>query len=521
MSEQTQRQLSSPNSPGDGERGQLMNNAQRRDLIALVEGCDTTFEACAALLRHLRRRSDEYGLERHNMRNPARTREAMLAAVKLFDAGSLETVPKGIGEELSKWVDDFSNLLPLVRVRCLAEAIDTACGTSFLKQAKSYYTEANTSGSLLGRQILEDEPIPVASGLIDLLRRSGVDVTTDPYNLPSGQHGDRTRRLVLAPASVEQLTVRLDFSLAREIEQFAETETDLKVAVCLPTFDWNRHYEASWEWGSETFFWTKPKTASHQTRLRKCLEAAAGAGASIAVFPELSGTDEMHIELREAWLKLPAEQRPRILAVGSCHRETEDNERLNVARLAVHNDRAGDDAGDFSTGFFDAHRKAVPYVERRPPPAPRGKKQPATMAEDITHDPQPELRIFAGQQSMLFGLVICIDFLDGRVRDVLRDLCIDLILLPAMSRKTRVFEDLMAGHVAATQATVILANAIIGEFDTHALVSRPHGERRVTRIDADWKSSHQDGDTPKRGKPGVAVVALSNPRHSQSRWIPV
>lgn len=486
----------------------------------------TTLGAAAALLQILRDNSIEYGQQRRNIPRPSRVRAATREVGKLFHASRLDAMPESVTDKLRKWRTDFGDLQDLVAIRCVAEAIDTQCGSSFLTQSKDYYSASwADDGALLGRPLRAGDPVPVASGFIDQLRASGIDLTTDPYNLPSGQQGDRLRRLVLANGNVEKLTVRLDFTLRRELEQFAESDNELKVAICLPTSQFARHYTAEYDWDRETFFPVSPANKGHLDRMKRCLRTAADRGAQIVVFPELSGTDEMHHELRNSWLALAGETRPRLLAVGSSHTVGGNDDRMNVARLAVHADVLRDGGRSASsTSFFDAHRKAVPYVERRPPDAPGNRSRPGPMFEDITHSPHPELRIFVGQQFMLFTIVVCIDFLDGRVRDVLRDLHVDLVLLPAMSRKTRVFEDLMAGHVAATQATVVLANALVGESATHALISHPCGEQRVTRIDETWKTEHdqQSSSTSLRNRPGVAVLPLQRiAERSAGEWVSV
>jgi hypothetical protein len=81
-----------------------------------------------------------------------------------------------------------------------------------------------------------------------------------------------------------------------------------------------------------------------------------------------------------------------------------------------------------------------------------------------------------------------------------------------MTSKTKVFRGLIDGHVAATQATVVFANAFLSQDElSRGYVGYPRSEM-CHAVSADWKPTV-------RTRPGIALVDLADP--DDSRWLSI
>jgi predicted amidohydrolase len=373
-----------------------------------------------------------------------------------------------------------------------------------------YCDPANVITPEQGRRLSPGDPVPVASKLVEVLKKEVR--TTNPFNLPAGQRGDRLGNLSLAPASVGALDVRFDFSLSDSIDEMVANKgaAGLSVAVCLPTVDFTQDYHAAeLSETQEQFFNVVPNSPKHLDRLKACFKEACDRNADLVVFPELSFTEDMQEGLRDQWLA--TSPRPTIVSLGSCHRTDEFARRTNTAKIAADATILGNASRANVSRFIEAHHKVVPYVERSH--VPDGVPQ---LTERIDYRPIPTLRIFSGGASTTLAIVICIDFLNGRVRDVLRDLLVDILILPAMTRKAQVFHDLITGFVGSTQAHVVFANSTVSVEGTHAMIGHPYGKSRVTVIGREWKVAHSNGECADRG---VVFANLTDANSAGPEWV--
>jgi predicted amidohydrolase len=168
-------------------------------------------------------------------------------------------------------------------------------------------------------------------------------------------------------------------------------------------------------------------------RVEALIEGACGRGAAIVVFPELSVDDVALARLRDVLARAPAP--PALVVAGSRHVRAGGALR-NIATLVTA-------AGDVT------HAKFNPYFA-------------GEQLEDIALVPA-ELRAHglvddAGRLVCSVVLAICKDFVAPGAQRALEVLRPTLVLVPAWSQKTAIFESDAVGLTGKTQAIVVIAN---------------------------------------------------------------
>lgn len=317
--------------------------------------------------------------------------------------------------------------------RVCADALDEAVGHRFV----ACYRERRQW------RLAPGDPFPVAEpALRDIFGRH---LTTHPdsRDLPI----DRTARLAIAPdADGVELVLDLDGELVTP-------DAGASIAVCLPIAA--PMAELAWETDAAKgrFFGVRPRDpAAAGASVRALLQEALTAEAAIVVFPELSVDGPSLAEIARATAGLP--HRPLVVA-GSRHTLV-DGEPRNLATLLI------GDAAHHSTKFN-------PYVL-------------GDMAEGIHSAPAQVVIRGAvdgnGRYAWSIAVLICKDFLSLGAHQILTAARPAVIVVPAMTERTAVFETDAMGLTGRTQATCIIVNQVDPRDLEHedaavAIVTRP------------------------------------------------
>lgn len=317
--------------------------------------------------------------------------------------------------------------------RLCADALDEAVGHRFVacfRERRRWRLETG-------------DPFPVAEpALRDVFGRH---LTTHPdvRDLPI----DRTARLAIAPdAGGVELVVDLD-------GQVATPDPGASIAVCLPIAA--PMTELAWDTDPAhgRFFGVRPRDpAAAGASVHALFDEALTAEASIIVFPELSVDGASLTEMTR--IAAAAAHRP-IVVAGSRHIHLDGHPR-NQATLLV------GDATYHSTKFN-------PYML-------------GDMAEGISSAPAQVVVRGAvdgtGRYAWSVAVLICKDFLSPGAHQLLTAARPALIVVPAMTERTAVFETDAIGLTGATQATCIIVNQVDPRGVEHedaavAIVTRP------------------------------------------------
>jgi len=295
------------------------------------------------------------------------------------------------------------------------------------------------------------DPFPVAAFPL----RSWVHASTGDPRIRT-EPLDRLPHLRLAPEDLRGLRISMQWVDARlaEIEHAERFGVGvLGEADVFGSYEWDR-YSIDDE---RLFFHVRPRDeVDHLRRVRHVLDIARQRRIDLLVLPELSLTDSMHRELAEA----NAFEHPRYVVAGSWHvprgRGPGQNESALYARGRV----------------LGRHRKFRPVVlrDRRD-----DHEQPRDVAR-LEHLEVHESRIhvlLSGDWSV--ATLICKDVMDNGVQDLLRDLAIQFVLVPAMSPKVDDFLDLAQQLGRDPQGYTLIANT--GEVC--AIVGTPCSTSRV------------------------------------------
>ena len=175
-----------------------------------------------------------------------------------------------------------------------------------------------------------------------------------------------------------------------------------------------------------------------RTRVLGRLEAAIHGDADIIVFPELSTSPELAEAVRS---RLGEDDRQRLVVCGSWHEEDETSgEPANVSVGLV--------SGVETTMY---HRKIAEFGDLYP-------RDPGRRTREGIASPQsPSVRIYVAD-AFRFAIVICKDFLDAGITEVLDRVGANVLLVPSLSRTTHPFAARAAAHVADAQAISVVAN---------------------------------------------------------------
>lgn len=336
----------------------------------------------------------------------------------------------------------------VVAARAAADALDRAHGRRF-------------AGVFRGRGVTEigpGDPIPVCRPPLKELFRS--DLSTNPARL--GEHLHELQWLRLLPRLERAHQVRLSFESE---DVLADLSPQTLLAVAIPCgglsdlcFDRNTGT------AQPRFFHVRPtRSAEQKDRILRLLDQADEAGVRILVLPELC-VDQDIAGAIDQWFTRPG-RAISILVCGSMHVER-DGHRRNVSTVLM------------PGGQRIEHFKFNPfYVPLR--------DDGGTLAEyreDIVTHPSTVTVAVCGDWS--FSVLICKDFLEPGVDRLLELLSVRLVLVPACSPKTDIFEPIAGILAARNQAVVLIGNlADPGADDpASAIICRPTKKNRLQSV---------------------------------------
>lgn len=317
--------------------------------------------------------------------------------------------------------------------RVCADALDEAVGHRFIaafRERRQWHVPPG-------------EPFPL--GAPDLRDVFGRHLTTHPdtRDLPI----DRTARLALAPeADGVELWLDLDGGLL-------VPDRNASIAVCLPIAA--PMTELTWDIDRARgrFFAVRPRDpVQAREDVRALVAEALSAEAAIVVFPELAIDRDTLAEVAAEVAAAP--HRPLVVA-GTFHAVI-DGQPRNRATALTGQDR-------FTTDKFN------PFVL-------------GDMVEGITSAPARLTMRGAidehGRLAWSVALLVCKDFLSPGAHHLLTAARPALVIVPAMTERTAVFEADAVGLTGATQTTCLIVNQVDArgadrEDAAIAIVSRP------------------------------------------------
>lgn len=424
-------------------------------------------------------------------------------------------------EPLRAWVmeQQDENVAALLLAKAVARAIESVDwggdGQPMLTlwdQLHLYYGLQPQGTELRTRPLGPGDPVPVCSSVFG---SNGSDrrgaYGTSPRNLPRWRSPERLGRIILAPASVTDFRLRLDLSLEEELNVLQSSCR--RLATVHPTGSIKDiAYQAFLDTGR--FNDVRPRAALDEVaelafadRVGAAVDDAVRAEARVVVVPELTQTEASTARLVQRWQQMQSHRRtdgagtpvdagPVLLVAGSHHTGDRTKAQRNTATIVGYGEPV-------------TITKSVPFVHTVAAVPGDVDAGSVDLVEWLPFETEPELVVFCSQQ-MTMMVFVCVDFLADPLRDLARDLDVTLLLIPSMTNKSRVFTGLIAGHVAATQSTVVMANALKSR-DEHARGTIGHpGFRTPLVLDHQWDAD-ADGDH------GVAIIRL--PTDERDGWI--
>lgn len=337
-------------------------------------------------------------------------------------------------ERLHDALPERPDLARVMVARLVADALDEAVGHQFVACFRQRARWRLAPG----------EPFPVAAPALRELFGKHLTSHPDARDLPI----DRTHRLALAPdADGVELVLDLEAELP-------VPGPDATVAVCLPFA--TPLAELRWDEDARSgrFFGVRPRDPDAANRAVQDLMAqAVAAKATVVLFPELSVADEgLETIAGAAAMVVP----PPLVIAGTRHTD-EGGPARNVATVLAGERR------------FE-HGKWNPFVQ-------------GELIEGIVSTPAQVIVRgtvdAAGRFVWAMAVLVCKDFLSLAAHQALTALRPSLIVVPAMSERTAIFEADAIGLTGATQATCVIANQVAppraGEPEDPAVViiSRP------------------------------------------------
>lgn len=267
---------------------------------------------------------------------------------------------------------------------------------------------------------------------------------------------DRTPRLRLAPPEVARFRIGLRWAEPHldpvaPAWRFAAAVTN---RVVEDEFCWQRYHHG----GRPLFYEVAPRdVAAQRARLHDAIDEAVRRQATVLVLPELCATQALADELTTSGRLAPLP----LVALGSFHEATAPatpgRNRCRVLARGVElitHDKFSDfhleDAGDA-------------------PGDPAVRRHEHLIADDATAG--FDLLISAANAVVV---LICKDALDARVAALVQELAPTVVLVPAMSPKTRPFETLAERLADVPQAFTLVAAVT----DEHAAIFGRPGSRR-------------------------------------------
>lgn len=293
--------------------------------------------------------------------------------------------------------------------RGLAEAVDERFGRRFFGWFEDQGPMARDAG----------EPVPTTQpALKRLLNRP---LASRPESL--GLRVRNTEHLALLPDDLQGRTVRL---VPKREVLGSLLAPPLRIAVLLPNAG-SSELDFDRDPNRERFFGVRPVDVAAQARtILGLLDQAETSGARIALLPELSVPSDLVKEV-ETWMRQP-QRTVRVVVAGSAH--VEDGEtRMNLATVLG------------PKGPLLEHRKFNPFEYQG-------------LVEDL--DPVEPVITVAANAACMMSTVICKDFLQPGVDELLCSLGLDLLLVPSWSQKTGAFVARALKLTTDTQAIVVV-----------------------------------------------------------------
>lgn len=329
--------------------------------------------------------------------------------------GFESTVSEPARRALSAALHDHDDIPPVVIAHALAELLDARYGDSFTDwfRARSPYQPA------------VGDPVPLDSP--DLPAITDMAPTAPPWRLANRL--DETRRVRLAGAWATQFRVVFDYSAFDALAGVVDRDT--VIATCHPNRDLTE-LDLPADRHAPAFPVGPADTGAQRERIRHLLDKAVDVGATVAVLPELAVTEALADELA-AWVRAPGPLR--LLVAGSFHH----TDHGDPARRA---------------------NRAVAWVRGHPAPLLHDKHSPADrpVAEDISPDGWPELRVHVTADGWHIVIAVCRDLLNPQAVHALTEAGANLVFAPSMSETLVAFGGPVAQLVGTCQAIVAVAN---------------------------------------------------------------
>jgi len=393
-----------------------------KDLSIQILDCagEDVARLAATLLLFCRTKLDNLKRDLDDQETDRIYRQIRLEAYAIFQEHDDEILDRDVLSRLAQLFGTGDSLLA-AKARAVAESLEEY----FKKRLADCLT------AQLPLEVRPNEAFPVANP--PLKQIFGARLNTDPETMGSY---DGLRYVRLGPPETNNIHV-----LVHSVDPnlFANLTAGSKIAVGLPNedlreFTWNESGVAP----DLRFFGVKPLDSGQQLRLvTGILNAADSTGAVLLVLPELSIDASVLQGIRDWWQT--NRRTLSLLVAGSQHIE-EGGVRRNrsVTLLPGRTEIAHDKFSRF-------------YVRRRSPDGSAFDR----VVEDIARAPAISIHL-AGDWS--FAVLICKDLMDPTVRNLLEELRVRIVLVPACSPKTQIFEAYGYNLSVSAQAVVVVAN---------------------------------------------------------------
>jgi len=422
-------------------------------LAAIPERSATPLELLAALLRF---NHDHQEAFRRQCRDPvcqaglARSREYVASQLEHVDTFELIDVDPLVG-----WVQSSGRLTDVMAARAIAAALDVVTGRELADQYADRGPHDLEAGGVFPRH---------ADPIFDLVGRSNITSHPDLHGAVAPLRSERPARRVLATREPDRLShVTLVPPLAGFRVRYEPCPPVLVRLVDGITitglFPHGRLDELQWAQeqieGQSYFHSVQPRDSTTVVDER-LLSSAADLGASLAVFPELSGSEsEVLGRIQHAHALALT-----LTVAGSFHRPDDQGTRTWVNE-ALTRLRGGDTY---------AHHKFNPFVH------------PLLGTELLAYRRQVTLLASGG---WTVATLICKDLIEPSVVGILERLGVSLVIVTSFSDKTQELES-QARHMATTaQTMVVIVNASTEHADAFCasmILAVPDRRRIVQRL---------------------------------------